>query len=263
MDKYIFSNFDAVRAWIEDNKLSRYNFRAGKSASEDRNNYIFLYDEDSSPEENMLNLERRLEAHAGLRIYGQGWRKLNSNVGGVVCEVQYGREDDQLQQIRKLLYGNSQGVGMPLMNQTVDKDELERSITEKLTMQFKLQEMEKERKDFERERKEFEAEKTGVIGALVQYFAPVAQALLQKQGLMKVAGTNVEAEKITPVADAPETETTDPDDLPDEESEKAYALLVRFRKVEPQYLELLESVVTMAENGDSMYTTAKSFLIKK
>ena len=48
----------------------------------------------------------------------------------------------------------------------------------------------------------------------------------------------------------------------DEESEKLFDLMARFKKVEPRYLELIEAVVTMAENGDGTYNVAKGVLLK-
>ena len=262
MDKYIFRTFDEVAAWVNDNKLSRYNFRNGRPGGEDKNNYIFTYDEDVSPEINLSNLERRLQAHAGLHLWGVGWRAKNSNTGGVMCEVQYGKdEDSQLAKLQSMISG---GIGRP-MQPEYSLEEMEKKMEERLTMKFRLEQMEKDRKDFEHDKREFEKEKNGVIGALVNYFAPVAQIWMQKQGLAKVAGTDVPAEKIVPVGDeapdnGPEEQTAD--ELPEEESIKAYELLVRFRNVEPQYLQLLESVVTMAENGDKTYEMAKNFLLK-
>lgn len=263
MDNYIFKNFGQVRQWIEDNKLLRYNFSNTKaSTTESReNSYVFCYNKDISPEENLRLLERRLDAHAGMRLYGKGWRTEGGNVGGYICEVEYGYAPDYMQRFEQMM-NSPRGVGM---QPAVDAEKLERDITEKLTMQFKLNQLESERKDFEREKKEFEQEKSGTIGAILSYLAPVAQAWMQKQGLAKMAGTDVPAEKIVPVADGqPENvETPDPNDLPDEEAARGYALLVRFRQVEPDYLDLLESVVTMAENGDSMYNMAKASLLKK
>ena len=208
MDKYIFRDFESVRNWVTTNKLCRYNFRSGRPNSDDKNNFIFAYDEDASAEDNLHNLEAQLEAHAGRHICGIGW------------------------------------------------------LTEKIMMKLRLEQLEKERKDFEREKKEFEEEKSGVIGSLVNYFAPVAQAMMQKQSLAKVAGTDVEAERIVPVPEDPDEGNQETDDLPDDEATQAYDLLKRFRKIEPNYLKLLESVVNMAEAGDSTYTMAKSFLLK-
>ena len=39
-------------------------------------------------------------------------------------------------------------------------------------------------------------------------------------------------------------------------------LLERFSNVEPQWIELLEKVVIMAENKDATYTMAKTILLK-
>ena len=256
MDKYIFRDFAAVRDWVTTNKLCRYNFRAGRPNSDDKNNFIFAYDEEASPEENLQNLEAQLESQAGRHIWGIGWRKPNTTVGGIVCEVEYGKDDEQLAQIKRMLSG--QGVGYA---QPVSEEQMEAKLTEKIMMKIRLEQMEKERKDFEKERKEFEAEKAGFIGVLIDKFGPVVSTYLQKQQLAKVAGTDVQAERITPVSDAPEEEA-DPNELPDEEATQAYELLKRFRMVEPNYLQLLESVVTMAENGNQMYITAKSLLLK-
>lgn len=44
--------------------------------------------------------------------------------------------------------------------------------------------------------------------------------------------------------------------------EKVENLLERFSNVEPQWIELLEKVVIMAENQDTTYTMAKSILLK-
>lgn len=44
--------------------------------------------------------------------------------------------------------------------------------------------------------------------------------------------------------------------------EKVENLLERFSNVEPQWIELLEKVVVMAENQDTTYTMAKSILLK-
>lgn len=258
MDKYIFRDFDAVRNWVTTNKLCRYNFRSGRPNSDDKNNFIFAYDEDASAEDNLQNLEAQLEAHAGRHIWGIGWRKPNTTVGGIICEVEYGKEDEQLAQIKRML-NNQQGVGY---SQPYNEEQMEQKLTEKIMMKLRLEQLEKERKDFEREKKEFEQEKSGVIGSLVNYFAPVAQAMMQKQSLAKVAGTDVEAERIVPVPEEPDEGNQETDDLPDDEATQAYDLLKRFRKIEPNYLKLLESVVNMAEADDSTYKMAKSFLLK-
>ena len=257
MDKYIFRDFGAVRDWVTTNKLCRYNFRSGRPNSDDKNNFIFAYDEDASPEDNLQNLESQLEAQAGRHMWGIGWRKPNTTVGGIVCEVEYGKDDEQMAQIKRMLSG--QGIGQA---QPYNEEQMEQKLTEKIMMKLRLEQLEKERKDFEREKKEFENEKAGFIGVLIDKFGPFVSTYMQKQNLAKVAGTDVEAERIVPVSEDPDEGSQETDDLPDEEANQAYELLKRFRKVEPQYLQLLASVVTMAENGDPTYTMAKGFLIK-
>lgn len=255
MDNYIFKSYADVKAWIDDNQLVTYRFRQGRGLSDKaENNWIFIYNDDQSPQENLRTLERRLDAHAGMHLTGVGFRTAKATVGGLVCEVEYGHKSDYYDQFKGM-------IGTPAP--AIDAEKLERDLTEKLELKFKLQRLEDERANFERERKEYESEKQSAIGAIIGYFAPIAQAWMQKQGLARVAGQDVEAERIVPAPEQPEAEEERAPELPDDEAQKGYDLLVRFKAVEPDYLRLLESVVTMAENGDRMYGTAKSFLLKQ
>lgn len=44
--------------------------------------------------------------------------------------------------------------------------------------------------------------------------------------------------------------------------ERVDALIARFEAAEPEYIQLLESVVVMAEAGDATYKMAKNVLLK-
>lgn len=262
MQEYIFNSWSQVFDWIKDNKLVKFSFRADQPQNGERSNkVIFVYDEDETPEENLRLCEKRLQAHAGMHLYGVGYRTKNANNGGLYCEVMYN--------------GYSQFAQMagaqPVAGPAIDTDKLTREITEKVEMKMKLERLESERKAFAEEKKAFEEEKGGFIGALMHYAGPVLAQYMGRTGLASVAGPvfpgsagNVEAERITPVTPKPEAEqpAAGTDDLPDDEAAKAYELLKRMRKVEPEYIRLLESVVTMAESGDQMYNMARGILLK-
>lgn len=144
---------------------------------------------------------------------------------------------------------------------SAEREALENDITARLETRFKAQELERREKELNEKEKEYREKESGVMGLLVQYLAPVAQHLL---GAKKVAGVDnggedfVAEEKIK-VLDKSEKEVKV---FADDEADKLFELMERFRKVEPRYLELIENVVIMAEKGDGMYNTAKSFLLK-
>ena len=151
---------------------------------------------------------------------------------------------------------------------------------------FERERLEQERKELRDEKREFERVKNGAIGLVVQKFAPVVDALAGRLApLPRVAGVDAEnpvhAQVIKPISEhKPEQEQPEDPEQPeqpeqqdpvagddqdvftDEESDELFALMARFKAVEPQYMDLLRAVVQMAESGDSTYTMAKGFLLK-
>ena len=132
--------------------------------------------------------------------------------------------------------------------------------------------------DLEKREKQMDEDKQSALGAIVHYFAPVGQMLMkQKMGLgdRMVAGVDaqepVHAQPIVATRSEEQPEFDEPDKgqpetesawnaFTDEEGERIAELMAKWKEADPDYLTLLESVVTMAVNGDSKYTMAKSFL---
>lgn len=154
------------------------------------------------------------------------------------------------------------GVGyMP----AIDEDAIEKRIEARLRAEYERREYEKLRKDLDEERKRFEDEKASAMGALAHYFAPIGQALLGQRRM--VAGVDaqepVHAAPIIPDGGAQENaEEQEQEIFTEEESDKLFELMARFKKAEPDYLKLITRVVEMAESGDATYTMAKGFLLK-
>lgn len=255
----MFTSWDQVQSWIEDNGLNRWIFyttRPSKGDDDkadkvlDSNNY----GRDKDDKEDKLAMTEKYLKMYGKDAYGVGYP------GQVVCVV---RLDAQQQP--------AQGVG----GQTIyDYGQLTNEITARVKAEMEAQRYKDERAQFERDRAEFEKEKQSALGAIVHYFAPIGQMMLQKKvGMPMVAGVDanepVHAAPIIPDRKPEEPGEENEQDLvdmannfTDEEEEKLFDLMTRFKKVEPDYLKLIEAVVTMAENGDSTYTMAKGVLIK-
>ena len=250
----MFTNWEQVRDWITDNGFKRWILYKDSSRTDKIIDSAAFAVSDQADKLAMTEKYLRM---AGGRAVGCGFAN-NGKDDPTVCEIRLEAE----------MPAGAAGIGAagyPSIGELTD------TITQKVRAEIKAEQYEKEKAEFERAKKEFDQEKQSALGAIVHYFAPIGQQLMQRHLMPKVAGVDVDApmdvqpmrvQKSAPV-DQPETEEPETEEpFTDEESEKLLALMVRFKAVEPRYLELIESVVTMAENGDSTYTMAKGFLLK-
>ena len=248
----MFTNWDQVQSWIEDNGLTRWIFYTSRPSKGDDDKADKVLDSNnygSDREDKLAMTEKYLKMY-GQTAYGIGYP------GQVVCTV---RLESAAQP--------AQGVG----GQSIyNIGELTDQITKRVRAEIEAENIKKREADIERREREFEKEKQSALGAIVHYFAPIGQMMLQKKvGMPMVAGVDanepVHAAPIIPDKKENEQELVDMANesvFTDEEEAKIYDLISRFKKVEPDYLKLIEAVVTMAENGDSTYTMAKGVLIK-
>lgn len=249
----MLTSWQQVEDWIRDNGFKRWVlFR-------DRNRVEKILDSNSFPSdiEDKLQMTEKYLRLAGGTAYAAGAQGGATSDLTTVCEIRLSEQPVQTAGV-----GNTQIIG-----------ELEERIRKQIKAELAAEAYEKEKRDFEKEKKAFEQEKQTAMGALIHYFAPIGQQLMSKGLMRNVAGVDTEqpvhAQPI--VADPADPEDAQPENAPqepeeespftDEEGEKLTELMIRFKKVEPQYLELIEAVVKMAESGDTKYTMAKGFLI--
>lgn len=256
----MFTKWQQVENWIRDNGLQSWRFcydRTGVQPTDDggekqtRSNRVAVMS-DAFPgelEEKIALTRRRLMDETNQTLYGYGKRG-KENTGLMYCEV---RLVDELQQ------PGTQPVSATPAVPYVDEEKIADRIRKEVRLEFENQMYQKERKDFEEERKRFEAEKSSAIGLLVHHLSPVIAAIGQK----RVAGVDADA----PVHAQPIRTIQDEVSIEDEifsveESDKLFELMARFKAVEPRYLDLIESVVVLAEKNDPTYDMAKGFLLK-
>ena len=250
-------NWAEVLQVIEDNNAKRFKVSRAKNSSDDNMN-VFMYNSELSDAENKQIAERLLQRCAGDILYLTCWRSENARTGGCSYAIMY----DGVQGAAQQGAAQVQGVGLYGAGNAIDVEKLTADIEARVMTRYERERLDAERKQLDAERKAFDAEKASSIGLIVQKLAPVAQALMRKN-LPQVAGMDTEepvhSHKIQPISEREEEEENP---FTDEEEEKIFDLMDRFKKKEPRYLELLESVVTMAENGDQTYEMAKNFLLK-
>ena len=247
-------NWPEVQSWMNDNGIKRFFVsRSGEGGQDNKN--VFTYDTDKSEAENLIICERNLQGRSGEVLYITGWRTEKARTGGFSHTILY----DRVPEMAPAPVSGGMSIG------AVEIDRLRSEIKREIQNEYEATRLQREREEFQRERSQFESDKAGVMGVLVEYLAPVAQQLM---GIApkRVAGldatSSVEAAKIRPVSPEVAPEETEEDSVfTDEENEKLFDLLSRFKAVEPDYLSLIERVVEMAESGDSMYNMAKGMLL--
>ena len=254
----MFTQWQQVESWIRDNGINSWRFSYdrtgtqtdGETTSQTRSNRLAVLS-DAFPgdlDEKIALTKRRLMAEANQTLYGYGKRG-KENTGLLYCEV---RLVDDLQQP-----GTQAVSSVPVYPQFDEAAILER-VRKEVKQEMELKRYEDERKTFEQEKRAFEAEKQSAIGLLVHHLSPVLSALGQKRVAGVDASAPVQAQPITTI----EQEEMINEIFTDKESDQLFDLMARFKAVEPEYMQLIECVVKMAESGDGTYTMAKGFLLK-
>lgn len=269
---FTFRTWEQVERWVKDNNLARWDFNVRDRETEESKGSAFVANSDWYDGDIQFKLDmtrKQLEAQPGRYLYGKGHKSPNQRTAPACCEVFLGEETTGMPQWSNPYMQQPMQPMAGAPQEPIDKEALKNELREQLKCEFDRQRLDEERKRFEEERRQFESDKSGVIGALVNYFSPVAKAISGNLGKTRIAGLDAQAERaaLAPDAEAPavsveEQQEEEPEVFTDVENEELYALLARFKKVEPDYLTMLRRVVEMAETGDQTYVMAKQFLTK-
>lgn len=258
----MLTTWQQVEDWIRDNGFKRWILYRDRSRNEK------IVDSMSFPSEleDKLQMTEKYLRLTGGSAYAAGGTSGTQSDLTTVCEIRLAEQQPT--------------AGISGQNiQPLNIGEIEERVRKQVKAEIAAENYARDKAQFEKDKKAFEEEKQSALGALIHYFAPIGQQLIAKGLMRNVAGVDtaepVHAQPIVaepqPKEEKPEADPDEKDnqelvdmanDFTDEEGEKLTALMSRFKKVEPQYMELIEAVVEMAERGDSTYTMAKGFLIK-
>lgn len=255
----MFTSWDQVQSWIEDNNFARWIFyKNNPEGREDKATDIIIDSKNftvSDFHDKLAMTEKYIRMY-GAKVYGVGYQSPESNRNGVYCEVRI-QEDAPAQGT------NGIGGGYPSIG------ELTETITKQVRAEIEAENMRKREADLDKREKELQERENSAMGAIAHYLAPLGQMIMQKKmGMPRVAGVDANEDVHAQIIahDPQEQELVDmanESDFTEEEEQKIYDLLSRFKKAEPEhYLQMIETVVMMAENGDPTYNMAKGFLIK-
>ena len=256
----MFTSWDQVQSWIEDNNFARWIFyKNNPEGREDKATDIIIDSKNftvSDFHDKLAMTEKYIRMY-GAKVYGVGYQSPESNRNGVYCEVRIQEEQPQ----------GTNGIGGSWQEQI---GAMRESITREIRAEMEAQALKNRIAELDKREKELQERENSAMGAIAHYLAPFGQMILQKKmGMPRVAGVDANEDVHAQIiAHNPQEQDQELVDMAnesiftDEEEEKIYDLLSRFKKIEPKYMELIEAVVTMAENGDPTYNMAKGFLIK-
>ena len=266
-------NWGEVNQVLDDAQTKKFNIVRTRGDAQSNNN-VFIFDTEKTLEENKQVAERLLQRVAGEIVYLVLWRTDSAKTGGQSFTIMYDTDSRQQQQAAPITIPQPQAsqptAGLYGVGANVDIDKLTADIEQRIMNRYESERLERERKQLEDDKRALQEDKNSAIGLLAQYLAPAAKQILGNLTPMpRVAGLDaqhpVRAEKIQPISkneQGEEVQAEEEDVFTEEESDKLYDLLARFKAVEPEYMRLLEAVVKMAENGDGTYGMAKNFLLK-
>ena len=131
---------------------------------------------------------------------------------------------------------------------------------------MRAEDINRREKEIAEREKEYNEKVNGVIGAVVKALSPYLPAIngaLDQRRMVAGVDTDepVHAAPIIPDAEQEQPEEQEQSPFTEAEEEEAFALIARFKEIEPEnWLKMLRKMVSMAEANDTYYGVARNVL---
>lgn len=256
----MIANLDKVIEWLEDNGLEYWTVLT----KEGDNNKVFETSDDESLEDRKSRFRRVMAYCQGNRFIIKAKRDIKAGRG--MFTEEFRNNPDAVSST------NSIG-GMQVMPSLgyISPDELDKRLREReerILERVKYDRISEENKELRERINEVDNTTNRVIKKIEPYIGPIigniSQKLFPNTAQVGVAGIDNPEDVIFPtIEDSTETETeTSKTSKPISDQERLTRALTRWVEVEPDMIQLIEVLASMAVNKDSMYTMAKGMLIK-
>lgn len=234
---------DNLVKWITNNGLIRWTISTKENGSE--NARIFESNPEVSRDAELERMRSVLELSTNANLYVFGATKDGKTVGNFSERWNNVPDGDMVSGVQQVPQPVQQ-----LMDGYISKEELEIRIRKSIEdYQFKLdkQRFEEEKKEFRAEKKEFDEFKNGAIGQIIERAMPYLSRIMpSKQPVATVAGVGDTMISANPIVSRDAT-TEDDDVFTDEESDKLYDIVARYKAYDPDnYMQVLDKLVTIA-----------------
>ena len=267
----MFTTWQNIEDWITENQFDHWFFTRNRISDGDKVEKLVDSDYYTGDFADKLAMTKKYLEINGGTCYGYGYKKVSGAKGAITCDVRLDQYPAPAACVGSVMQAEQQqSIGEI-------KNELRKSITAELEAKMQKERYEDERKAFEKEKAAFRREQESVIGLFVHKVAPFAIAALNKgtlgNTLRHTAGLDTDeptsADPVQPLhatqpaeapAEAEQPENDEQSPFTDEEADELFSLMERFKKVEPDYLQMIRKVVEMAESQSVEYQMASKFL---
>lgn len=236
--------------WLDLNALIEWNIAT--SRDKQQNNFIFKSNPETSRENEISRMRDVLAISDNQLLYVNGKNKAGNT----------GNFSDTWQNLSGVTQpGASIGSTQPIMDQDYIETKIAAAL-ERNNLDWKLKQYEQDLKDFKDEKREYESERNGIVGILVEKAAPLLGGFLQKMNpsMAGLDDQNFKAKRIKPIQVVDDLQEEELEEVfSEEESDELFTLVERWKKVDPEYIQLLEKFVTFAESNDPIKVVGMKF----
>lgn len=233
------TTFDKIPDLLRMNNCTFWTIKTKK----DVNSYVFKYDKERSFDDNISRMQQVMNLYKGSYFILEGKENGEANRGSFFFEFSNESPATVL---------SIPDTGIAGLSETDINNRIE-NATNAVKLEFERKDLERREKDLENREKEYRQEKESTIGIIVDRIGKVLPRLFPQVAVAGIKNENIEIQSSTDI-------DNDNNSIDITELEQ---LLERFSAVEPEWLNLLKSVVEMAERQDSTYKMARNILLNK
>ena len=241
----INGGIDNVIEWLNLNNIDTWAISTSKDRSASQ--YVFRSQEGVPVADEQVRMREVLarSSNPHLYIYGKAGSKGNS--ANFSEEFTNNVQTQQTQQ--------------PMAISGYDQSSIETMVAnavERERMAWERKELDREREEVRQAKKEYEEQQSSVLGLLIQKAAPFVQSIMgvQQPSLAvgsvanEVSAEPIKARSAEPVDETEEDVEVSEEVFTDKESEELFAIVERWKNVDPDYITVIRRIVEFAESGE-------------
>lgn len=260
----ITGNVEKVIDWLKLNVILHWSLHTSNNTQ--GNNRIFESNDDAKIEDEYERMRQIVSLCQNPQLYIYGRQILTKTVNNF-SETWRNMPDNTISGVQSgTTPSHSIGAAEIAALGYLTKEETDKRIAAAIEAErFKREreDFEREKEDFKKVKREFDNFKNGAIGTLLEKAMPYLGGIIgiepKATAYKRVAGTSepATAEAIAAVPPTPPNvpvipDTPEPEIFDENESEKLFNLMKLFKEFDPEYLKIIEKIVTLATSGEDI-----------
>lgn len=246
----IQGGIDKVIEWLDSNGIESWSVSTSKDKQ--TNNYIFKSNDEASVKDEQARMIHVLSLSSNPNLFIFGKKKGASNSANY-CEMFSNNNTTVFSETSP-----TSAIGM--VNQDTINTMVANAV-ERERMSWERKELDREREEVRAMRKEYEDQTASVVGLLIKKAAPIIQSVMGIAPQVAIGSVEneisaepIKARRAEPTEDV-EQETEEvievsEDVFTDEESDELFAIVERWKNIDPEYITVIRRIVEFAESGE-------------